>query len=266
MNKDAGLKIGVIGGAGWLGGAIADSLLASGFITPQDLSLSYRNRRPARFEGAHWTTDNQALADRCDIIVLSVRPQDWAGLRVDASGKLVISVMAGIRLRALCDRHGTRRAVRSLPNAAAEIRRSYTPWIGTDEISEADRAVVAAIFDACGIQDAVRTEEEIDYLTGLTGSGPAFPALLAEAMMNDAVNRGLDRHVARRAVNALFVGAGRLLELRDDCPAETVRTFLDYRGTTAAAIDEMRRAGLDTAVARGLGAAFQKSVSMGEHS
>lgn len=256
------MRVGIIGGGGWLGGAIAEAMLAAGIVAPQDLSLSYRSARPDRFPGAFWTSDNQALADRSDVIVVSVRPADWPDLK--AEGKLLISVMAGIRLRALRERHQTPRVVRSLPNAAAEVRRSYTPWIATAEVGETDRAFVRAIFDACGVQDQVRSETEIDYLTGLTGSGPAFPALLAEAMMTDAISNGLDPKVAQRAVNALTIGAGRLLEQRDDCPTDTVQTFLDYRGTTAAAIEEMRAAGFAAAVARGLTAAFQKSVLMGD--
>ncbi|WP_440980912.1 pyrroline-5-carboxylate reductase family protein [Shinella sumterensis] len=260
------LRIGIIGGAGWLGGAMAAAMLESGVVAPQNLALSYRRARPDRFPCAFWTKDNQALADRSDIVILSVRPSDWHDLSVTADGKLVISVMAGIRLAALGDRHRTHRAVRSLPNAAAEVRKSYTPWLAADGIDDADRAIIRAIFDACGLQDEVRSEAEIDYLTGLTGSGPAFPALLADAMMADAVSRGLEPHVARRAVNMLLVGAGRMLEQRDDCPAETVRTFLDYRGTTAAAIEAMTGAGFRAAVAEGLTAAHEKSLRLGDAS
>lgn len=263
---DGPLKVGIVGGAGWLGGAIAEAMLEAGIVQAGDLSLSYRSRQPNRFTGSFWTADNQALADRSDVVLLCVRPADWQEMTVRAEGKLVISVMVGIRLDALCSRHGTVRAVRALPNAAAEVRSSYTPWIATAAADESDRAIVCAIFDACGLQDEVASETEIDYLTGLTGSGPAFPALLAEAMMNDAVAHGLAHDVARRAVNTLIVGAGRLLERRDDCPTDIVDTFLAYRGTTAAAIEEMRAAGLDAAVARGLAAAFTKSVRMGDPS
>ena len=266
MEAGKALKIGIIGGAGWLGGAIAAAVVDAGIVAQRDLALSYRSERPARFPDAFWTRDNQALADRSDIVILSVRPADWPHLAVDTDGKLVISVMAGIRLAALSKHHRTRRAVRTLPNAAAEMRKSYTPWIASEDIREEDRTIVRAIFDACGVQDEVRTEAEIDYLTGLTGSGPAFPALLAKAMMADAIAHGVDRQVARRAVNTVLVGTGRLLEQRDDCPTETVQTFLDYRGTTAAAIEEMMSAGFGTAVARGLTAAFEKSVRMGEAS
>ncbi|CAN7764914.1 pyrroline-5-carboxylate reductase [Ensifer sp. NM-2] len=266
METGGPLRVGVLGGAGWLGGAIAKAIVGAGVVEPENLSLSYRSERPYRFNRSSWTSDNQALADRSDVIVLSVRPADWPTLNVDAKGKLLISVMAGIRLSALCAHHRTDRVVRALPNAAAEVRKSYTPWIATAGLRKDDRAIVRSIFDACGAQDEVCEEAEIDYLTGLTGSGPAFPALLAEAMMTDAISHGLSPEIAKRAVNTLMVGAGRLLEQRDDCPSETVQTFLDYRGTTAAAIEEMRAAGFDDAVSRGLTAALRKSVGMGEAS
>lgn len=257
------LKIGVVGGGGWLGSAIVGAIVAAGLAPPENLSLSSRREPPDRFPGAFWTTDNQLLADRSDVIILSVRPADWMPLAIDAHGALVISVMAGIRLGSICERHGTRRAVRSLPNAAAEVGRSYTPWVATDETPEDDRRLVRAIFGACGFEDEVSSERDIDYLTGLTGSGPTFPALLAAAMARHAVDFGLSREVALRAVNAVLVGTGRLVESRGDTPDEVVKTFLGYRGTTAAAIDAMRAEGFDHAVARGLAAAFDKSVDMG---
>ncbi|MDX8502745.1 pyrroline-5-carboxylate reductase dimerization domain-containing protein [Mesorhizobium sp. VK4C] len=259
---NASFKLGIVGGAGWLGGAIAGAALVAGVVRAQDLALSYRSARPDRFPASLWTDDNQALADRSDVIMLSVRPQDWPSLKLDAKGKLVIS--AGIRIAEIGEKHGTRRVVRTLPNAAAEVGKSYTPWIASSDATEVDRAIVRAIFDACGVQDEVGSERDIDYLTGLTGSGPAFPALLAEAMMRDAVAFGLAPDVARRAVSTVLTGTGRLLELDDASPADTVAAFLGYRGTTAAAIETMREAGFDEAVAKGLAAAFLKSIAMGK--
>jgi pyrroline-5-carboxylate reductase len=235
-------------------------------VKPQDLSLSCRKEKPDRFPDAFWTADNQQLADRSDVIVLSVRPADWRSVSADARGKLIISVMAGIRLDQLIDHHGTNRVIRSLPNAAAEVGKSFTPWIGSAAVTDQDRAVVRAIFDACGEQDEIGHEADIDYLTGLSGSGPAFPALLAAAMMNDAVARGLHPDIAQRAVNVVLTGTGRLIERRDECPSGIVDTFIGYRGTTAAAIESMRTAGFDRAVAQGLAAAFEKSIGMGDAS
>lgn len=260
----ASIRLGIVGGAGWLGGAIADAALQAGVVRAQDLALSYRSAKPDRFPGAFWTHDNQALAERCDIIVLSVRPQDWPSLAIDAKSKLVISVMAGIRLAEIGTKHGTSRVVRTLPNAAAEVAKSYTPWIASSDATGEDRAVVRAIFSACGLEDEVASERDIDYLTGLTGSGPAFPALLADAMMRHAIGFGLNPEVAQRAVNTVLTGAGRMLEVKNASPADTVEAFLGYRGTTAAAIETMREAGFEEAVASGLTAAFEKSIAMGK--
>lgn len=258
------LRIGMVGGGGWLGGAIVDAMLMAGIVAERDLALSYRREKPERFPKAFWTRDSQSLADRSDVIILSVRPQDWPALTLDAAGKPVISVMAGIPLAAICERHGTRRAVRTIPNAAAEVGLSYTPWIGTAETTEADRSIVRAIFDACGVQDEVASEREVDYMTGFAGSGPAFPALLAAAMVDHAVSFGLSRAIAEKAALTVIAGAGRLLERRAQSPDQTVEMFLQYRGTTAAAIEAMRASGFDGAVASGLQKAFEKSLDLAQ--
>ena len=104
-----------------------------------------------------------------------MRPQDWPGIEVAAPGKLVVSVMAGVTLGG--DRGASRdqRVVRALPNAAAEVGRSYTPWTAAAAVSEADRATVRRLLDCFGSGDEVASEAEIDYLTGLSGTGPAYP-------------------------------------------------------------------------------------------
>ncbi|MEJ6846078.1 pyrroline-5-carboxylate reductase dimerization domain-containing protein [Sinorhizobium fredii] len=260
------LKIGVIGGNGWLGGAITQSILDAKLTSPKDLTLSYRSERPTRFQDSYWTRDNQQLADRSDVIIVSVRPADWPSLGVTINGKLIISVMAGITLCQLAEQLKTERVVRSLPNAAAEVGKSYTPWVASTQVTDRDRSIVRRIFEACGSTDEVTSEADIDYLTGLSGSGPAFPALLADAMMKDAAEHGIPSEIAQRAVTAVLVGAGRLFERREECPTDTVETFVGYRGTTAAAIEAMRAAGFDAAVAAGLAAALKKSVRMGESS
>jgi len=181
---------------------------------------------------------------------------------VTAPAKLVISVMAGVTLADIAARLGTARVVRALPNAAAEVGRSYTPWTATAEVTDADRETVQAILRCFGSGDALATEAGIDYMTGLSGTGPAYPALLAVALIRDAVAHGLPPEVARRAVTAMFVGTGRLLEEKGEKPEDTVAAFVDYRGVTAAGIEAMRAAGFDSAVSAGLAAALEKSLAL----
>ena len=131
--------IGIIGGSGWLGGAIAKALVAAGFAAPDRLRLSYRNSAPTFLPDAFWTRDNQELVDRSDIVVVSVRPADWPSVMVSAKDKLAVSVMAGVRMEHLIKRLGTDRAVRALPNAAAEVSQSYTPWVASATTTAGDR-------------------------------------------------------------------------------------------------------------------------------
>ncbi len=260
------LKIGVIGGSGWLGGAIVQRMLITELVSSAQLTLSYRSKRPERFSDLYWTPDNQELVERSDLIIVSVRPDSWPSLQISAEGKLAVSVMAGIQLRQLEEQLKTDRVIRALPNAAAEVGKSYTPWVASPHATDSDRLLVSKVFNACGEADEVATESEIDYLTGLSGSGPAFPALLATAMMTAAEAQGIAPDIARRAVTSVLIGTGALFNQSNESPSDTVEKFINYRGATTAAINAMRAAGFDNAVGEGLTAAFQKSISMGESS
>lgn len=254
-------RVGIIGGAGWLGYAIARALVHSAAVAPHDLICSYRSRKPQDAIGCTWTSDNGELVDRSDVIILSVRPDDWMSVEADAAGKLVISVMAGVPVADIGKRLGTARVARALPNAAAAIGFSYTPYFMHDAQPD-DLAIVGAIFRSCGAVDAVAEESHIDYFTAMSGSGAAFPALLAEAMMNDAMGRGIPAEIAQRAAEQVIIGAGRLQEADNTSPADTVKAFVDYNGTTAAGIIAMRKMGFDSAVRAGLDAAFRKAQSL----
>src|SRR5699024_3470103 len=103
MTIDA--RIGIIGGNGWLGSAIAKAAVASGTVAPDRLTLSGRSdkRGAADTPGAHWTRDNRELVDNSDVVVLSVRPEQFPGVDIDASGKLVVSVMAGVSAQVIAE-------------------------------------------------------------------------------------------------------------------------------------------------------------------
>jgi pyrroline-5-carboxylate reductase len=193
--------------------------------------------------------------------MISVQPGDWPSLSFKAPEQLVISVMAGVRIADLQERTGARQLARVLPNAAAEVRASYTPIFMKSDLPD-DDAIVRTLFEACGSVDIVTDEDHIDYFTGMSGSGPAFPALLAEAMMTDAIDRGISSEVARRAALQTLIGAARIFESHETMPAETVKAFVDYKGTTAAAIQKMRELGFAAAVRGGLEAAYLKAQAL----
>ena len=243
-----------MGGGGWLGGAIAERGLAAGVLSEASLIVSGRSPKGNRFSRwprVAWTSDNSELARRSEIVVLSVRPEQFGDLRLDLSGKLVVSVMAGVSVATLSRETGADRVVRTMPNAAAGTGRSYTPWLASAKASDADRAFVRRLFDCCGEEDAVDSEQALDFLTGLSGTGPAYPALLAKAMIDCATRAGISEHVAIRAARGVVCGAAALMDGEAFDPAATVKTFTDYRGVTAAGLDAMTGAGLTAAVGAG---------------
>lgn len=257
-------RVGIIGGNGWLGNAMAAAAVATGVVDPARLTLSSRSdkRGAAEIPGACWTRDNGDLVDRSDLVVLSVRPEQFQDVRVDARGKLVVSVMAAVPASTIAERTGAEQVVRAIPNAAAGIRRSFTPWYATPPVPAESKRLVQALFEACGEAAEVPLEAHIDYCVGMTGSGAAFPALLARAMITHAVTQGLPRDFAERAAKGVVAGASQLLAGEQGDPEGVVQAMIDYRGTTAAALQAMIDHGFTDSVAAGLEAAAAKAAAM----
>lgn len=260
------MRIGIIGGNGWLGNAIASAAIASGTIAGDRLILSGRSdkRGALPVPGAGHTRDNAELTSAADVIVLCVPPRDFHQIDIDASGKLVVSVMAGVTAQEIADRTGASEVVRAIPNAAATVRQSFTPWYAVPGVSEPGKKVVQDLFDACGEGAEVPEEAHIDYCVGMTGSGAAFPALLAEAMIAHATSEGLPVAFARRAAKGVVAGASQLFAGSDADTAAIVQGMIDYRGTTAAALQAMLDNGFNRAVALGLEAASAKAAALGK--
>lgn len=257
-------RIGIIGGNGWLGSAIAKAAVTSGAVTPDCLTLSGRSdkRGAAEISGARWTRNNRELVESSDVVMLSVRPEQFPDVDIDARGKLVISVMAGITAQTISERTRTAEVVRSIPNAAAAIRHSFTPWFATKSVSTEGKRLVQSLFEACGEAAEVPLEAHIDYCVGMTGSGAAFPALLAEALIAHAVEQGLPRSFAEHAARSVVTDASQLFAGAQGDTAEIVRTLIDYRGTTASALQTMLDHGFNDTVAAGLEAALTKASEL----
>ena len=204
-----------------------------------------------------WASDAADLAARTDGLVLSVRPEDYPALRLRAQDRLIVSLMAGVPLATLASSGG--RIVRAMPNAAAETGRSYTPWLAGAGVTAEDRLFVRALLARIGTEDEVPHERDIDLLTALSGSGAAYPALMAEAMLGHARAAGLPEPVARRAVEAAVCDGGAMLRGRIETAPEMLATYRAYRGTTAAGLDAAERAGFAAAIDAALAAATDKA-------
>lgn len=259
----ASITIGIVGGWGWMGRALTEGLLAHEIVRSQRLIVSGRTDRPADLPPAvRYTTDNAQLAGESDLVILSVRPEQFLAVDVEAPNRLLVSVMAGVPASALARKMNTQRVIRAMPSAAASIGRSYTPIYACSQVSPEDKLLAHRIFDAVGRSTEVHSEAHLDYMTGLTGSGPAFVALLANAMLSHAVARGLDPQMASEAVRTTIEAAGELVGRGEKSAREIIEALVAYRGTTAAALQAMEAEGFGPAVAAGLAAAERRVQTM----
>lgn len=259
----AGITVGIIGGGGWIGRALAEGILADEIVSPGKLIVSGRRGRPADLSASvRYTADNAQLVCESELVILSVRPEQFLAIAVEAPNRLLVSVMAGVPARVLARKMNTQRVIRAMPSAAASIGRSYTPIFASPGVSSEEKLLVRRIFDAVGRSIEVHSEAHLDYMTGLTGSGPAFVALLANAMLSHAVSRGLDHQMTYEAVRTTIEAAGELVGRGERSAREIIDSLASYRGTTAAALEAMEAAGFGSAVEAGLAAAERRVQTM----
>ena len=260
------MKLGVIGATGWLGLALGQALLRKGVWGAGDMVLLNRSGPSGygEFPGVVWAADAAALCALADVVVLSVRPEDFPVAGFDGAGKLVVSFMAGWTLERLQALAPDARIVRAMPNGGASVGESYTPWVAGHGVTAADRALVARLLAAFGTEDRVESEAQLDYLSALSGSGAAYPALMARAMLAHAAGAGLPEAVALRAVEAVVCGSARLMAGRVDGVEALLESYMSYRGITAAGLEAAEAAGFSRAIGAALDAAFAKAGAMGK--
>ncbi|WP_151719720.1 pyrroline-5-carboxylate reductase family protein [Gemmobacter serpentinus] len=258
------MRIGIIGATGWLGSALGVRLLQQGVVAPEGLTLLNRSGEPGPYQawpGVAFAPDLAALVRASDVVVIAVRPETWPELHLHAPDRLVISFMAGIGAAALGASGG--RVLRAMPNAAADIGASWTPWWASDAVTPKDRDVTRRILSAIGTEEEIPCEDHIDLMTAVPGSGAAYPALMAQALAEYLIAQGLPEGTAWRAAGAVVSGGARLLEGDASRARDLLAAYLDYRGTTAAGLQAAETAGFSAAIRAAIKAAAQKSADMG---
>jgi pyrroline-5-carboxylate reductase len=257
----------LLAGAGKMGSAMLEGWLALGLspenvavIEPQPsrdiLALSERGLRlnPAR----------DAAGDVA-AVVIAVKPQvaDEAlpALVTFVGGTtVVVSIMAGRTLQFLADSLPRAALVRAMPNTPAAIGRGITVAVANARVSDEQRALVDALLSAVGAVEWIADEALMDAVTALSGSGPAYVFLLAEAMAHGGTAAGLPAALAATLARATVAGAGELLLRSPLDPATLRQNVTSPGGTTAAALEVlMGEGGLERLMSEAIAAATKRS-------
>jgi pyrroline-5-carboxylate reductase len=274
MTALSSLRIALIGGGnmarGMIGGLIAKGANPA-YITVADPDAAGRDALQRNF-GVAVTTDNASAVAGARVIVLAVKPQIMALVvralapALQLSRPLVISVAAGIRSASLAGWIGPDvPLVRCMPNRPALIGAGATGLYADASVGADDRALAELVLASTGLAVWVRTEGDLDLVTALSGSGPAYFFRLAELMAEAAIAQGLDATVAKQLAAQTLAGAGLLVASEASPDLARMRAEVTSKGgTTEAALNRFAALALDSTVAAAMQAAAQRSHELAE--
>jgi len=202
------------------------------------------------------------------VVVWAVKPQVFGAAAAPCApfigGALQLSVMAGIRSDAIARATGSARVVRAMPNTPALIGAGIAGLFARPAVTAADRAAVETVLAPTGESLWVVQEADLDAVTALSGSGPAYVFFFIEAMMQAATDMGLDAAQGRRLALATFHGATALARASDEPPATLRERVTSKGGTTAAALAALESAGVKPAIVAAVRAAQARARELGD--
>ena len=265
------MKIAFIGGGNMAAALISGLVKVAG--SGGNIHVVDRNpealERLAREYGVGTATEIDEQVAHSEVVVLAVKPQQMrevaASLAPHLTRQLVLSIAAGIRSSDLARWLGGYDAiVRTMPNTPALIGMGVTGMAAQAGVSEAQRAQADAVMRAVGTTVWLDDESQIDPVTAVSGSGPAYVFYFLEAMQEAARAMGLSAEQGRELALATFTGAAQLAAQSDE-PVDVLRQRVTSKGgTTHAAIESMEAAGVKQAIVAAMEAAAARGKELGE--
>lgn len=260
-------------GAGNMARAIIGGLISTGYPAAKIWACDTQLDKMADLQqqGFNTTTDNNAAVAEADIVILAVKPQVLKSVAMDMAAAvqqhqpLLISVAAGILCSSLEQWLGGDIAlVRCMPNTPALVKQGASGLYANSRVSEAQRSQTEQVMTATGIALWVDSEPQLDAVTAVSGSGPAYYFLMMEAMVAAGEKLGLSREVAQQLTIQTALGAAEMARQSDVDPAELRRRVTSPKGTTEQAILTFIDQGLPEIIANGMQACSDRSEALAE--
>jgi len=271
------IKLGVIGG-GVMGEALLSRLIAQQLYHPDEILVSepQASRRDFLVQkyGVKVTSDNRAVVATSEVLLLAIKPQVLQavtkdltmgnGERSPAQGlrPVIISILAGVSLDGLEAVFDGQPVIRAMPNTPATVGAGITAIASGKAVTPSHMAQATAIFEAVG--EVVEVPESLmDAVTGLSGSGPAYVAIMIEALADGGVAAGLPRAIASKLALSTVLGTAQLLQESRMHPAQLKDQVTSPGGTTIAGLVQLERAGFRSALIEAVQAAYRRSQELG---
>lgn len=256
-------------GGGNMAQALIGGLLARGLpatrITVADPVEQIRSLLQEK--DIHVTEDNVAAIHDADVVVLAVKPQVLAKvlqpLKGLFAGKLLISIVAGAQIATIAELVESDQVVRVMPNTPALVQTGAHGLYASPAVQQADRDLASQILASTGLTLWVNTEEQIDAVTAVSGSGPAYFFYMMESMIQAGKNLGLDEKVATALTLQTALGAAQMAITSSSSPSELRKNVTSPNGTTQAALEMFDRAQISQNIQAALAAA--KNAARNSH-
>lgn len=260
-------------GTGAMGESMIRGLIRQNLVQPSQIvgsnPLVDRNAEMETKHNITTTVDNSVAIEDADFVVLCVKPQVIPAVAPDLHGQikptaLILSIAAGVPIGRIASGLDHAAIARSMPNTPAQIGMGITVWTATDAVSAEQHAAAKLIFGSLGGEVYVEDESYLDMATALSGSGPAYVFLLMESMIDAGVHMGFSRRVARELVFQTIAGSVEYARRSGKHVTELRNQVTSPGGTTAEALYHMEKRSFRTVISRGIWAAYQRSISLGQ--
>lgn len=261
-------------GAGSMAEALISGIVEKKLMNGKDIWVTnHKNEKKLailnRKYGIHYTYDLSLLFDGADAVILAMKPKDAATAINNIKGylpknALLISVLAGVSIstiEALADQ--SLAVARAMPNTSAAVGKSATAIAVNQQVSEMQHRSIRQLFATVGMTTFV-AESQLDAVTGLSGSGPAYIYYLVEAMENSAAEIGLDRKMAKDLIVQTLIGAAEMLKTSEKEPGQLRKEVTSPGGTTEAGVRILEENGVREAFIECIKTAANRSQEMGK--
>lgn len=267
-------RLGFIGG-GNMAEAMINGLLSASFIEAKNIAVSDPIASRLEYLQKEYnikaTPDNCEVVEKCDIIILAVKPQSikkvLKGIREFVNGKkLVVSIAAGISIATIeagLNSNQNIPVVRTMPNTPALVQEGVTAIAPGTHVSKAEMLLAHRLFEAVGRTVDV-DEIHLDAVTGLSGSGPAYIFMMIEALSDAGVKMGLPRNVANILTIQTVLGSAKLARESGKHPGELKDMVTSPGGTTISGLHTLEEGGLRTTLMNAVEAATKRSAELGQ--
>jgi len=265
------VKIGFLG-AGNMASAMIAGILSAGIAGPDGVRASDPRKESLDAlevrHGIRTSSSNLEIVSWASVLVLAVKPQVVPAVLAECGARigpshLLLSIAAGVSTASLAERTSEARLIRAMPNTPTLVRAAATAIARGPRATDADMDWAKRLFDSVG-RAVVLDEAQLDAVTGLSGSGPAYVMLFIEALADGGVKVGLPRDVALLLAAQTVLGSAKLLVETGEHPARLKDMVTSPGGTTIAGLAALESAGFRGAIIEAVSRATARSAELGK--